>query len=110
MYGLPPNTTHFLQPLDVAVFGPLKKAWKTAVRDWQEANDSTLDMNTFAPCVVPMFYENTSKENVVNGFRTTGLHPFDSSAPDYSKIRTAITHVPNISIFENIDQGRLVLN
>ncbi|XP_066973199.1 uncharacterized protein [Macrobrachium rosenbergii] len=48
LYGLPPITTHFLQPLDVAVFGPLKKAWKTAVRDWQEANDSTLDMTTFA--------------------------------------------------------------
>ena len=25
---LPPNTTHFLQPLDVAFFGPLKRAWR----------------------------------------------------------------------------------
>ena len=25
---LPPNSTHFLQPLDVAFFGPLKRSWK----------------------------------------------------------------------------------
>ena len=24
----PPNTTHFMQPLNVAVFGPLKKQWR----------------------------------------------------------------------------------
>ena len=24
----PSNTTHFMQPLDVAVFGPLKKQWR----------------------------------------------------------------------------------
>lgn len=27
-YGIPSNTTHFLQPLDVGVFGPLKKVKK----------------------------------------------------------------------------------
>ena len=32
LYGIPPNTTHFLQPLDVAVFGPLKKVWKKYVK------------------------------------------------------------------------------
>ena len=33
LYGLPPNTTHFMQPLDVAVFGPLKKGWSHSVRE-----------------------------------------------------------------------------
>lgn len=32
---LPPNTTHILQPLDVAFFFPLKQAWKKLTRKWR---------------------------------------------------------------------------
>ena len=109
LYGIHPNTTHFLQPLDVAVFGPLKKVWKKYVREWQETHDSVLSINTFVSCVVPMYYANVTQQNVVSGFWATGLHPFDSSAHDYTKIRTAQTYIPNIAIFEEIDQGRLAL-
>lgn len=109
LYGIPPNTTHFLQPLDVAVFGPLKKIWKRHVREWQETHDAVLGINNFVPCVIPMYYENVTKQNIVSGFRATGLHPFDSAAPDYTKLRTAETYVPNITILEEIDQGRLGL-
>ena len=27
LFSLPPHTTHKLQPLDVAIFGPLQNAW-----------------------------------------------------------------------------------
>ena len=33
---LPANSTHFLQPLDVAFFGPLKIAWKKILTAWKE--------------------------------------------------------------------------
>ena len=72
-------------------------------------HDSFLIINTFVSCVVPMYYANVTRQTVVSGFRATGLHPFDSSAPDYTKIRTAETYIPNIAIFEEIDQGRLAL-
>ena len=29
---LPPHTTHLLQPLDVGVYGPVKKTWKTIIK------------------------------------------------------------------------------
>ena len=32
---LPPNTTHLLQPLDVSVFAPLKKAWKKILKEYK---------------------------------------------------------------------------
>jgi hypothetical protein len=33
---LPENSTHILQPLDVSVFGPLKREWRTILRAWKE--------------------------------------------------------------------------
>ena len=32
---LPPHTTHILQPLDVGVYGPMKKAWKEIVKSFK---------------------------------------------------------------------------
>lgn len=59
---LPPNTTHFCQPLDVAFFGPLKKAWKLQLMEYKR---SIRLINTVKP------------EWVVGGFRACGLVPFD---------------------------------
>jgi hypothetical protein len=37
---LPENSTHFLQPLDVGVFGPLKRRWRTVLADWKNECDA----------------------------------------------------------------------
>lgn len=33
LYCLPPHCTHVLQPLDVGVYGPIKKSWRTILKD-----------------------------------------------------------------------------
>ena len=33
IFCLPPHTTHILQPQDVGVYGPLKTAWRTILRE-----------------------------------------------------------------------------
>jgi hypothetical protein len=40
---LPENSTHLLQPLDVAVFGPMKRRWREVLTAWKEqcARDGT---------------------------------------------------------------------
>lgn len=38
--ALYPNSTHLIQPLDVAVFKLLKRFWKTNVRSWHIENHS----------------------------------------------------------------------
>ena len=35
LVALFPNATHILQPLDVAVFGPMKAKWKSFCRQWR---------------------------------------------------------------------------
>jgi hypothetical protein len=36
---LPENSTHLMQPLDVGVFGPMKRYWREILRDWKEECD-----------------------------------------------------------------------
>lgn len=38
LIALYPNSTHILQPMDVAVLHPLKSGWKTAVYNWMTKN------------------------------------------------------------------------
>jgi len=42
MVALYPNSTHIIQPLDVAVFGPLKSKWKRIVKQWRIENDTEI--------------------------------------------------------------------
>ena len=34
LYCFPPHASHILQPLDVSVYGPLKKLWNDALTDF----------------------------------------------------------------------------
>ncbi|KAJ4437827.1 hypothetical protein ANN_13765 [Periplaneta americana] len=50
LIALFPNSTHLLQPMDVAVFGPLKKKWKVSVKKWRLANSGNkLKKENFGP-------------------------------------------------------------
>ena len=105
LYGLPPNSTHFLQPLDVAVFKPMKDRWRSAAIRWQKSNpEEALDIKTFAPVFMSM-YNQINTDSLRNGFKACGLHPFDRDAPDYTKITTEITRADSMSLFDGIDQG-----
>lgn len=47
---LPPNSTHFIQPLDVSFFKPMKAAWDTALVKWRFANGGAMiSKRDFAP-------------------------------------------------------------
>ena len=74
---LPPNSTHFLQPLDVAVFAPLKRAWKKALLDYKMSEShKTLLKKDFAP-LLKEAVSAIKPETVLASFRTTGLVPFN---------------------------------
>ncbi|KAJ4442019.1 hypothetical protein ANN_11883 [Periplaneta americana] len=36
--ALPPNSTHLLQPLDVAYFGPMKREWRKILDNWRNSS------------------------------------------------------------------------
>lgn len=79
---LPSNSTHLLQPLDVAVFSSLKSNWREILTEWKQKegqNEVTLPKFKFPTLLKRLMtrIDGTVKNNVVNGFRKCGIIPLD---------------------------------
>ena len=77
---LPPNTTHFLQPLDVAYFGPLKRAWREILLEYKQNHVNKSLLKKHFASEFKKLVHRAKPENVLSGFKTTGLIPFDPDA------------------------------
>lgn len=87
LVALYPNSTHILQPLDVAVFSSLKSRWKTIVFEWRVNNNGEEINKKDVPRILDrILKEDNFKANATAGFKKTGLFPFDKNAPDYKRI------------------------
>ncbi|XP_013189681.1 uncharacterized protein LOC132903318 [Amyelois transitella] len=86
--ALYPNSTHILQPMDLAIFRPLKIYWNKAVKDWKLKHlGMNLKREDFAP-VLKTALESITESSVKNGFRAGGLYPFGPDYVDLSKIKS----------------------
>lgn len=79
--GLPPHTSHWLQPLDKVHFSVLKKAWNKEVRAFtRDTVGKKVEKSDFfrvfnPPCQLAM-----TVENAQSAFRSTGLFPVNINA------------------------------
>jgi hypothetical protein len=76
-FGMPPNLTHLLQPLDVVVFQPLKhyhaKELDIMVRDGL-VNITKLE---FLSCIGRVRLQAFKQSTILSAFRKTGIWPFN---------------------------------
>lgn len=76
---LPPHTSHKLQPLDVSVYGPLKAHYKQAINDWNLSNPGKrITIYDLPECFTKAYYRALSVENIMAGFKKTGIWPVDT--------------------------------
>ena len=75
---LVPNSTHLCQPLDLAVFGTMKRSWRCNLNEWRKESRSkgTLPKQHF-PLLLRRLLNDTKAENIVSGFRGSGISPFN---------------------------------
>ena len=83
MTPLPANSTHVMQPLDVAVFAPMKKKWREILDKWRSESKSSASIpKEYFPTLLNRLWnavsQNVSK-NLKSGFKATGLCPYDPS-------------------------------
>lgn len=87
LYCFPAHASHVIQPLDICVYGPLKKKWNSAVKQFQIKYNQMMSKANFFP-VFDEAWEHCkqSKSNIISGFKKAGLLPFDPDALDYSRL------------------------
>lgn len=84
--ALYPNSTHLIQPMDVAVFKPLKTYWKKAVRQFHIDNDGAKLRKEHFSMIFESALRSVSKETIQNGFKACGLVHFSADNVNFSKM------------------------
>ncbi|KYG40143.1 hypothetical protein M433DRAFT_78648, partial [Acidomyces richmondensis BFW] len=72
---LPPHTSHILQPLDVSVFSPLKRALATETDAASRLDSGRIPRNEWTSMYIRARYQAFTSSNIVSGWKTTGLWP-----------------------------------
>ena len=74
----PPHCSHALQPLDVAVFGPYKKAVSKNQTTWIHSNPGKrISIKEVAQLFKDPFLSTFTPSNTISGFVKTGICPFN---------------------------------
>jgi len=106
MLSFPPHTTHKLQPLDRAVFGPFKRHYDTAFDSFMVNHPGQPATIYDIPLIVKFAFENSmTQTNIISGFKSTGIMPFNSDifgpddfAPSFVSDRPNPNIVPLVNL------------
>lgn len=93
VYVLPSHTSHVTQPLDVAVFGPMKAHARQRLSVYNNSlGNARTKLNVYAACeiITQAYLLSMTAANIKAGFRRTGIHPlnplvFDAATFDLSR-------------------------
>ena len=74
---LPPHVTDIMQPLDVAMFGPLKRKWNEVLNEHMGLTGprNTIRPSDFVNMVCGMWHDAMPSKNAISGFESTGIYP-----------------------------------
>ncbi|KAJ8941509.1 hypothetical protein NQ314_010378 [Rhamnusium bicolor] len=77
---LPSNTTHELQPLDKSVYRSFESHWDQEVlRYWDQHPDRVITKPRFNIIFSKVWSKRMTQENIISGFKATGIFPFNPS-------------------------------
>ena len=77
---MPPHSSHLLQPLDVACFAPLKRAYGDQISALARDRTNHISKETFLPAFKTAFEKTFTKGNICAGFRGAGIVPYNPEA------------------------------
>ena len=74
---MPAHSSHLLQPLDVGLFSPLKRAYGDQISGLARQMVTKIDKPAFIQAYKTAFYKVFTKGNILSSFRAAGLVPHD---------------------------------
>ena len=89
-----PHTTHEMQPLDIAVYAPLKTHWQDVCHHYLQSHPGkVITKYQFNQLFSEAWLKTMTPANIVSGFRSCGVYPFNPKA--------VLDHDPCISRSKN---------
>ena len=81
LFTLVPHTTHEMQPLDTAVFGPLKLNWRNTCHDYIQNNPGrVITKYQFSNLLSKSWLKTMMPSTIIHGFKTCGIFPYNPAA------------------------------
>lgn len=110
IFCLPPHTTHWTQPLDRSVFGPLKKAYYKHCESFLKQNPGRqISRYDFCGIFSHAYSEKMNMVNIFGGFRGTGIFPFNPLAiptEAFGPSKTSsLASVPSSTAIEEVENS-----
>lgn len=82
-----PNATHILQVCDTAIFGPMKSVYRQQYQFWKSENpEKIFNEVEFVKLLKRVNDAVIKKETIINGWRSTGLQPFNVENVKFERI------------------------
>ena len=78
--GMPPHSSHLLQPLDVALYSPLKRAYGDEINLFIKARINHITKSKFFPAFMAAHFKIFTETNIKARFKGAGIVPFDLEA------------------------------
>ena len=111
---LPPNSTHLLQPLDVCVYGPMKRAWRKVVTDWKlgPGKHCTVMPKQWFPYLLLQLLTTMPniKDLLITSFKATGIHPLNRirviDKLQHADILPSAAHLVSPTVIEHLQSLR----
>ena len=113
LFQLLPHSSHLLQPLDVGVFGPLKKAISSQLDRLIRVGVPRLEKAEWMENYVKARETAFTKSNILGGWRGAGLFPLNRYRPTHDLPELPVTSSANNSIvptFEDLFAESLTLD
>ena len=74
---IPPHTSHKLQPLDISIYGPFKRAYNQEIDTWLVSNPGkTVSIYELAELSGKAWLKSAVPANIISGFSAPGIFPF----------------------------------
>ena len=89
IFVLPAHTSHILQPMDVAIFGPFQKIYNALCHKFIRTTSATICRYNVCELACKAYSKALSSDNLQSAFRKTGICPFDKDAIDKTKLKPA---------------------